>query len=155
MYCKNERIDINDEIDRTQWIKRASSGDFMQNYKDDPSPRGIVLYFLLRIIPLCVIAIFCTTDYQLPFLQILYLVEDDLLSSLLGTKKKKKKKSKQTDDEGHQPVKNSKKKKKDKKKKKKTKKDIDIFGDSELPWADPEKLVQLDEVVSMGSHMNR
>ena len=39
--------------------------------------------------------------------------------------------------------------------KKKTKKDIDIFGDSELPWADPEKLVQLDEVVSMASHMNR
>ena len=101
------------------------------------------------------IAICCTTDYQLPFLQILYLVDDDLLSSLLGTKTKKKKKYKQTDDEGHLPVKNSKKKKKDKKKKKKTKKDIDIFGDSELPWADPEKLVQLDEVVSMGSHMNR
>ena len=101
------------------------------------------------------IAICCKTDYQLPFLQILYLVDDDLLSSLLGTKTKKKKKYKQTDDEGHLPVKNSKKKKKDKKKKKKTKKDIDIFGDSELPWADPEKLVQLDEVVSMGSHMNR
>ena len=46
MYCKKERIDINDEIDRTQWIKRASSGDFIQNYEDDPSPRGIVLYFL-------------------------------------------------------------------------------------------------------------
>ena len=43
MYCKKERIDINDEIDRTQWIKRASSGDFIQNYKDDPSPTGIVL----------------------------------------------------------------------------------------------------------------
>merc|ERR1712141_459805 len=56
MYCKNERIDINDEIDRTQRIKRASSGDFMQNYKDDPSPR----------------------------------VEDDLLSSLLGTKIRRK-----------------------------------------------------------------
>ena len=51
MYCKKERIDINDEIDRTQWIKRASSGDFIQNYEDDPSPRGIVLYFLPRIIP--------------------------------------------------------------------------------------------------------
>ena len=67
MYCKNERIDINDEIDRTQWIKRASSGDFMQNYKDDPSPRGIVLYFLPKIIPryFRLIAMFCTTDYQL------------------------------------------------------------------------------------------
>ena len=46
MYCKKERIDINDEIDRTQWLKRGSSGDFIQKYKDDPSPTGTVLYFL-------------------------------------------------------------------------------------------------------------
>ena len=42
------------------------------------------------------------------------------------------------------------------KKKRKDKKKINpgelfnVFGDSELPWEDPAKLVQLNQVVSMG-----
>ena len=49
--------------------------------------------------------------------------------------------------------KKSKKKKKDKKKK--SRDHIGVLEDPELPWEDPQKLVQLNQVVSMGCHLPR
>ena len=49
--------------------------------------------------------------------------------------------------------KKSKKHKKDKKKK--SREHIGVLEDPELPWEDPQKLVQLNQVVKMGSHLPR
>ena len=55
------------------------------------------------------------------------------------------------------PSKKSKKNKKQKKKKrtKTTCGNVEALKDSELMWEDPEKLVQLDKIVSMGSCLSR
>ena len=84
-----------------------------------------------------------------------FLDEEDLLSALLGSKKKKKKGAKAYDEDQLQTSRKSKKKKKDKKKKSKSHEHIDVFDDSDLLWEDPEKLVQLNQIVSMGSHLQR
>ena len=49
--------------------------------------------------------------------------------------------------------KKSKKHKKDKKNK--SREPIGVLEDPELPWEDPQKLVQLNQVVKMGCHLPR
>ena len=80
--------------------------------------------------------------------------DDDLLSAFLSSKKKKKKHSQEKDHDEAVSNKKMKKKRKDKDKLR-TEDLMDMFGDTELPWEDPEKLVQLNQVVSMGSHHSR
>ena len=77
-----------------------------------------------------------------------------MLSSLLFSKKKKKKETQYDDEDKYARSKKSKKKQKNKKKKKSLE-TIGVLEDPELPWEDPQKLVQLNEVVSMGSHLPR
>ena len=78
--------------------------------------------------------------------------DDDLLSAFLSSKKKKKKHKHEKDSDQGMSDKKSKKKRKDKKKFK-AEDLLQMLGDTELPWEDPEKLVQLNQVVSMGSHL--
>ena len=77
-----------------------------------------------------------------------------MLSAFLSSKKKKKKHSQEKDRDEAVSTKKTKKKRKDKDKLR-TEDLMDMFGDTELPWEDPEKLVQLNQVVSMGSHHSR
>ena len=75
-----------------------------------------------------------------------------MLSAFLSSKKKKKKHKHEKDSDQGMSDKKSKKKRKDKKKFK-AEDLLQMLGDTELPWEDPEKLVQLNQVVSMGSHL--
>ena len=75
-----------------------------------------------------------------------------MLSALLDTKSKKKHSQKK---ETNMYSIDKKPKKKRKEKKIKARELFEVFGDSELPWEDPEKLVQLNQVVSMGSYHSR
>ena len=83
-----------------------------------------------------------------------FIGNEDSLSAFLSSKRKKKKHSQEKDRDTYTNEKGSKKKRKEKNQLK-TEEILDMFGGSELPWEDPEKLVQLNTVVSMGSRHSR